>query len=218
MGPFAAQLGLSMLSGATNGSLFGSTNSSSTNGKSRSRNYITDATLNRLRGSFTETDAASGRAADVFRTINAGQRAALQRAFDEQLAAVAGVGGQEIADLNRRYNGARGAVGQRTASRGTYNTTIAPAMQAMVERERNAAVGAARDRQSRLFGQIYGQRNAQLAAAESAAAGRLSSLAMGDYQLRGLIPAALASNRTTDTRTRSKTKTKKGGLFSGLFG
>jgi hypothetical protein len=209
-GPFAQGLGSSLATSLFNGSLLGTTDRS--NGTSASRFDTSQLPL--LNQQLGQTDIASAKLAELIRALSGQRLQQLQGNLDQQLNAVQGIGLQANRDINQRYNSQQGNVGQSLANRGLYNSTIAPGMSALVERERNAALGQERDRQRQYLGGIYGQRASALDQVNAQQNQSLGQLGMNDYQLRAMIPQQIASSRITSNNN----VTKKGGIFSSLFG
>ena len=83
-------------------------------------------------------------------------RAATESRYQQALSNLEGVGTQERADINSRYNSAGSAVNQSMVSSGLSGTTVTPTMQMGVERERTSAL-------SRLSADLAREKNAIIA-------------------------------------------------------
>jgi hypothetical protein len=164
--------------------------------------------------SLEGSDQASRQLMELIRQLGGQRQQALQGNLDNQIAAVQGYGGQALRDINQRYNSAQGGVGQSLTNRGLYNSTVAPGMSALVNRERNNALGQETDRQRQYFGGLLGQRAQLLDRATSEQNNALAQVGSQDYGLRAMIPQAIANSRvSTDNQVN-----RKGGIFSRLFG
>lgn len=190
-------------------SLFGSTTTSNTSGSSRFDMSQLPAFNQALQG----TDAQSAQLSALIRALSGDRQAALDQGYGQQLAAMQGMGNQAVSDINRRYDSAQGGVGQSLASRGLYNSTVAPGMSALVERERNAALGQEGARQQQMLSGVLGSRTAAMDNALASRNQSLIGLGEQDYQLRSLIPSAIARS-TVNTQQQTN---KKKGFFSKLF-
>lgn len=199
-------LGSSLMSG----SLLGTRDRSTSSGSSRFDMNMLPAFYQAL----GMTDQSSGSLANALRQAGGQRTAMLTNNLDRQLEALQGYGGQAITDINRRYNSQQGNVGQSLANRGLYNSTVAPGMSALVERERNSALGQEQDRQRQLLAGVLGQRAGALDQVQASQNQQLAQLGFQDYGLRSMLPQAIASSRVSTDRTR----TTRGGLFSRLFG
>ncbi|KAA1261608.1 hypothetical protein LF1_41590 [Rubripirellula obstinata] len=199
---------------AFNGSLFGTTGTQSRNGTTSRR--FDASQLGLFNKQLGVADQASAKYANFLRGLSGQRTGALRADLDRQLDAVQGYRQQEIADTNRRYDSRQGNVGQSLANRGLYNSSVAPGMNALVERERNSALGQARSRQQQYMGGIMGQRAQLLDNANVNSLNQLAQLGGQDYQLRTLLPQNIA--RSTVGTTTNQTTNKTGGLFSSLFG
>jgi hypothetical protein len=93
-----------------------------------------------------------GNLMDEFQTAQDEARAATEERYQEALANLEGVGTQESADINTRFDSSGSAVNQSLVSSGLAGTTVMPSMQRGVERERSAA-------QSRLATDLARERN-----------------------------------------------------------
>ena len=150
--------------------------------------------------SFQEADSASARQRRYLESLVGSRSANLRDALDRQTQAMQGYGDV----VSRRYNSAQGQVGQSLASRGLYNSTIAPGMSALVERERSAALGQARQRQASMMGSLFGQQAQLMDAADAQRISQLANIGANDYRLRTLLPTSIANNRVTSTQAIRK--------------
>lgn len=196
------------------GDMLGTVNNSS--GSSSGTSTFDSRQLPAFNQSLQGSDEASRRLMELIRQLGGQRSAALQGNLDEQIASVRGMGGQALSDINRRYNSAQGGVGQNLANRGLYNSTVAPGMQALVNRERNSALGQENDRQRQYFGGLLGQRASMLDQALASQNAALAQVGSQDYGLRTLLPQAIASSRVTSQQNQEKQK--RGGFLSGIFG
>lgn len=169
-----------------------------------------------LNEQLAQTDLASARFAEMIRQLNSQRMQQLQGNLDQQMNAVQGLGQQAMRDINQRYDSRQGGVGQTMANRGLYNSTVAPGMRALVERERNNALGQEQDRQRQYFGGLLGQRAMAMDQVSAGQNQALQSLGAQDYGLRAIVPQQIASSRISNAR--DNTVTKRGGIFSRLFG
>lgn len=197
-----------------NGSLLGTMDKGTSSGTSSSRFDM--KMLPEYYKALGVTDQSSAGLANMLRQISGQRTASLQGNLDDQLNALQGYGNQAITDINRRYNSQQGGVGQSLANRGLYNSTVAPGMSALVERERNSALGQEQDRQRQLLAGVYGQRAQMMDQVQANQNQALAQLGFQDYGLRSILPQAIASSRVSTQKTNSVQK--KGGLFSRLFG
>lgn len=168
-----------------------------------------------LRQEIARAQQSSGGLQSLFQNLSGQRQAQLEDSINRELANAQGYGLQNIADINQRYNSMQGGASQSAASRGLYNSTALPGMRALVERERNAAIGQERGRQQSYIGNILGQRTQLFDRNMAEQNQRLAGLGSSNYSLNTLIPQTLASSRVTNTTNTTP------GLFdrnSGLFG
>jgi hypothetical protein len=176
-----------------------------------------DASVLPLFGDALKTsDTASQALRNQILGLTNQRRSNLSSALQRQSNVVQGLNNQEMANINTRYNSQQGAVRQDLVSRGLNNSTIAPGMQALVERERNRALGDSNARQSSLLGNIYGQQAQSLDNVDAGQMNLLSQLGFQDYGLRALLPQAIASSRTSQSSTQGTTR--NAGLLERIFG
>jgi hypothetical protein len=213
-GPLLQGLGTAGAQGLMSGNLFGTQDRSNTSGSSTSRFDKSQIPL--FNQQLAQSDQASAQLMALIRALGGQRQQELSGNIDQQLAEIRGMGAQENRDINQRYNSQRGNVGQGLASRGLYNSTVAPGMNALVERDRNAALGQADARQRQYLGGVLGQRAQMLDNVSASQNQGLTQVGMQDYGLRTLIPQQIASSRVSNQK--SNTTTKKGGIFSRLFG
>ena len=206
------------LQGLMNGSLFGGSNTSSGNSQTSGWSGFDRSQLPLFNQALGQSDAASAQLRSQINAQNAQRMNALNTNLNQQMVNAQGYGNQAISDVNQRYNSAQGGVGQQMASRGLYNSTVAPGMSALVERERNQALGQAQARQQQYMGSLLGQRTSALDNALTQGQGTLNQLGFQDYGLRSLLPQAVAQSRTSGSTTTTQSTDKKKGLLSGLFG
>jgi hypothetical protein len=193
------------------GSLFGTRGTQSSSGSTR----FDMSQLPALNQQLAQSDQASQQFMEFLRQLGGQRQAGLQADLDGQLATIQGLGNQENQDINRRYNSQQGGVGQSLANRGLYNSTVAPGMRALVERERNAALGQADARQRQYLGGVLGKRAQLLDSASDQQNQSLDGVGMSNLGLRQEIPRQMiSSSQITD----SNQTTKRGGIFSRLFG
>lgn len=177
--------------------------------------YFSRSSLPFFQDTLGITDSASQNLQNQLREITGQRRANLSRALDRQLSAIQGVGDQELRNINQRYDSRRGAARQAATNRGLYNSTVRPGMEALNERERNRALGTARDRQKQILGNVLGQRAQSLDRADVDAMNLLTQLGFQDYGLRTLLPKAVASSRVSSQQSQNN---ERSGLLSRLFG
>jgi hypothetical protein len=213
-GPLIQGLFTSGAQGLMSGNLFGTSDQSNTNGTSSSRFDTSQIPL--FNRQLAQTDQASAQLMALIRALSGQRQQELSGNLDQQINEIRGMGAQENRDINQRYNSQQGGVGQNLANRGLYNSTVAPGMRALVERERNSALGQADARQRQYLGGVLGQRAQALDNVTAAQNQGLTQVGMQDYGLRTLIPQQIASSRVGTNQ--SKTTTKRGGIFSRLFG
>jgi hypothetical protein len=118
---------------------------------------------------------------DQLMNLNAQRLASLDQNIGRQISAVQNVGNQARADVGSRYNAMQGRTGQQLGASGLYNSTVAPGMRALVERERGAAMNRVNEQQSAMLSNIYGNRAQSLDAVT--AAGNQIAMGMGDLRL-----------------------------------
>lgn len=212
--PFLQGLGTAGAQGLMSGSLFGTKDSGTTSGTSASRFDVSQIPL--FNQQLAQTDQASARLMELIRSLGGQRQQQLTGNLDQQLAEIRGLGNQENADINQRFNSQQGGVGQQMANRGLYNSTVAPGMRALVERERSQALGQADARQRQYLGNVLGQRAQMLDNVTANVNQGIAGAGAQDYQMRQLLPQAIASSRIGSNQ--SKSVTKKGGIFSRLFG
>jgi hypothetical protein len=163
---------------------------------------------------FGQAQAAAGTLGQRIGTENAARRAEALRGFDRQRSVLGDVFGQNIRNINQRYDSRLGGARQGAASSGLYNTSVLPGMSALVDRERNRALGGAYDRRAQMLGGVEGQQTQMLDQLQQQ---RIMQQLAPLLQLFGtqLMPAQVAGGATA-TRTDQTQKSK--GLLSKLFG
>lgn len=217
-GPLLQGLGTAGAQGLMSGNLFGTTDrsNSNTNGTTASRFDTSQIPL--FNQSLGQADQASAQLMALIRALAGQRQQELAGNLDQQLAEIRGLNAQENRDINQRFNAQQGGVGQNLANRGLYNSTVAPGMRALVERERSQALGQSDARQRQLMGGVLGQRAMALDNVTANMNQGLAGVGAQDYQLRTLLPQQIASSRVSNQQTQTKATQKKGGIFSRLFG
>jgi hypothetical protein len=212
--PLLQGLGTAGAQGLMSGNLFGTQDRSNTSGSSSSRFDASQIPL--FNQQLAQTDQASARLMELIRSLGGQRQQELMGNLNQQLAEMRGLNAQENRDINQRFNSQQGGVGQTMANRGLYNSTVAPGMRALVERERSQALGQSDARQRQLMGGLLGQRAQMLDSVTAGVNQGIAGAGAQDYQMRQLLPQAIASSRVGTQR--SNTTTQRGGIFSRLFG
>ena len=99
---------------------------------------------------------------DQLQGINAQRMQDFRQGTEDQLAAVRGLERQAAQDINRSYDAMSNRAAGQAIGSGLGNTTVAPGMRALVERERGAALSRNANAQAALLSGILGQRAAGL--------------------------------------------------------
>ena len=154
--------------------------------------------------------AAAKKYMDQLRSMGAQRYQALQSDLDDQLFAARQVGQRVFEDINASYDAQQGAANQSLISSGLYNSTVAPGMRAMVNRERGNALQRAGGQQAQYISGILGQRAAALAAERAGLDSALSGVLGDTYGLRAGLAQQLA--------TLPEVQKKSGSLFDKLTG
>jgi len=97
--------------------------------------------------------------ADQYQTALDEAKAKTEERYQQALGNLEGVGEQESADIDTRFDTRRGAVSQSLVSSGLSGTSVMPTMQLGVERERSAAQNRLASMLAREKNQIIGSRN-----------------------------------------------------------
>jgi hypothetical protein len=176
-----------------------------------SKSYVDfDATARRNFKEGTRlSDAASKSLRDSLSRMGAQRYQALVSDYDQQLAEARKIGSQTMRDISQSYDAQAGRVGQGLISSGLYNTTVAPGLNALVNRERSAALSRAGSQQASLMTGLLGQRASALAGERSALDAALSGILGQDYSIRATLAQRLA--------TPSQKTERSGSILDSIF-
>lgn len=138
------------------------------------------------------SDEASEKIRRSLEAMGAQRYQALQQDLDAQIGEARNIGLMNVRDINAAYNAQQGKANQGLISSGLFNTTVAPGMRAMVERERANSLTRARGQQAQLMTGLLGQRASALAQERSALDSALANILGSDYQIRAGLATQLS--------------------------
>jgi hypothetical protein len=151
----------------------------------------------RSRRNFEQGTALSDRASEDIRSqlaaMGAQRYRALEADYDRQLQSARDIGDQAIRDISSSYDAKMGGARQGLVSSGLFNTTVAPGVGALVNRERANAISRARSQQAAMFTGLLGQRASALAGERTALDSALSGILGQDYAIRNMLAQRLAT-------------------------
>lgn len=153
--------------------------------------------------------AAADKYSDYISRLGAQRYAALDRDYMGMIEEARKIGALTASDINRSFNAQLGAAGQRMISSGLANTTVAPGVSALVNRERANALSRAGSEQARLMTGLLGQRASALYGARMATDAELLGLEGREYGIANMLAQRLA--------TPTQTQKKSGSFFEKVF-
>lgn len=167
----------------------------------------------RSRSNFDQGTGISDKASRKYRQqisrLGAQRYQALERDYNNMLSEARNIGSLVSQDINQSFNAQLGAANQRMLSSGLANTTAAPGVSALINRERANALSRAGSQQSQLLTGLLGQRAAGLARERSVTDAALLGVRGQDYSIRNMLAQRLA--------TPTQTTQKSGSFFESIF-